>query len=673
MSINNTNEFDDGLFDPSLKVTNADIDKKSEQIARMSRVISKFASTLTYRPIAVETFGPGQNAFDKVPAWSDSDNIYLNTQLLGDITEPDNIVSLKGLSLHELGHILLTPRAGSNLVKWVKTLGYLSAFNLLEDMRIEMFLTARYSNVKDWFTGTISQHILQKVGPANIKYLYPMIAGRLYLPAELRNTAASLYAHPASIADINRITKQYSMLNLSDSAHIPLAQALIAEFHNLIKDTLSYEMPNGYQTTGFDTIPDISGHNNKPESMPSSTTSRPMNKAGQDKIIEKIQQQYGQQSNNASGEQEGEEVPTDAPSDDAGNDGSSSGSPGSSNDSKAGDDGDSNDNGTDGKPSNDTAQGGDSAGNGGFESMRNIATDINNKTKDKLRDDIRNTIQQFNGEAELTSKQVSAPQKAQYKNESVAPHVISAARSLGKELIQIKGDYDPGWLRKTEMGKLNVHRYVTGSDIDESFDQWDTGREDAVDMEVVILLDISGSMDWALNDAYDSMWAIKRALDKINASTTVITFGSYSRVLYSSDERASHQRRFSGLGGGTNPIHGLQYAKYIMASSSRAIKIVITITDGVWSYGTKGITPEDAILQEMRRGGVITALAFVDEYDSIVAKHGQDYANNYYGGDNSVDGHGCEVVVKVNHASQLFTLGRKLVKVGIARNLERQV
>jgi Mg-chelatase subunit ChlD len=669
MSVNVPDEF----YDPSITIKNASVNKQAEQLARMSRVVSKFASTLTYRPINVHTDVDDSNPNNKAVAWCDADNIYFNPVMLGDVTDPDTVVAIKGLSLHELGHILFTPRSGSNLVKWAKTLGYMPAFNLLEDMRIETFLNAKYSSVKEWFVGTITQYIIKSVDETNIQYLYPVIAGRRYLPQSLLKVAADSYEHQGSVADIERITREYTLLNLSDSAHIPKAQALITEFNNLINSTLGQPNPSVTgKTSGFENLPDPNGHSDKPDAMNSSQTSRPTNKAGQDSIIEKVKKQMPQAGSNPSGDQEGEDVPDDDSSG-KGKDGKGKDGKGKDDDGKDGDgkDGDTNRNGGDGNGSS-IGQG---AGKSGAQSLQDVAKSINDMTKSKLRSDIRDAIQQFNGEAELSTKQVSTPRKSTYRSESVNTEVVSAARSLGKELVQIKGDYDPGWLRKVDMGRLNVQRYVTGSDIDESFDQWDTGREDAVDMEVVVLLDISGSMDWAVKDAYDSMWAIKRALDKINASTTVLTFGSESSVLYSSDERATHQRRFAGTGGGTNPIDALRYSKFIMANSSRAIKIVIAITDGVWSYtkNSLGISKEDAILQEMRRAGVITALAFVDERDNIISKHGEDYANNYYPADRAVDGHGCEVVVKVNHASKLFELGRKLVKVGIARNLERQV
>jgi hypothetical protein len=111
--------------------------------------------------------------------------------------------------------------------------------------------------------------------------------------------------------------------------------------------------------------------------------------------------------------------------------------------------------------------------------------------------------------------------------------------------------------------------------------------------------------------------------------------------------------KHAGLGGGTAPLDSLKYAKYLLANSTRAVKIAISITDGAWSH-----TDEcDKVLRELRRGGVITALAFVE-------------SGGFWGtGGSVIDSHGCEIATNITDTSDLFTLGRHMVKVGVARNL----
>jgi hypothetical protein len=205
---------------------------------------------------------------------------------------------------------------------------------------------------------------------------------------------------------------------------------------------------------------------------------------------------------------------------------------------------------------------------------------------------------------------------------------------------------------------------MTGSEPDEVFDLWDDGREDVVDIEAVILLDNSGSMSWTIEAAHDSMWAIKRSLDKIGASTTVLTFADDARMLYDSTERAQVQKKYVGTAGGTNPKQAVDYAKYIFANSDRAIKILIVITDGVWWNSEE----QDRIIHQLRRSGVITSLAFVDQASQWTDEQRARYAGD---GPTQVDGHGAEIVVSLGNGNALLTLAKALVKAGIKRNLDR--
>jgi Mg-chelatase subunit ChlD len=192
---------------------------------------------------------------------------------------------------------------------------------------------------------------------------------------------------------------------------------------------------------------------------------------------------------------------------------------------------------------------------------------------------------------------------------------------------------------------------MTGVDLDEVFDRWSEGRDDAVDIEAVILLDTSGSMDSQATHAYESMWALKRALDRVNANCTVITFASEASVLYSAEERASNTVKNAGTGGGTSPLQAIKYSTKVLADSSRAVKVMFTITDGEWSNSDEC----DKLIQRLRDGGVMTALAYISG-----AWDGDGASNKH---------HGCEVFSHIRSSADLFVLGRQLVKVATQRNL----
>jgi hypothetical protein len=602
---------------PKSFTNNEEIDPELVKLLRMTQVVGKFASTLSLRPIKVELVGNDHNAPD-APAWSDSDNIWFKRKDLGDISKPETVTSIKGLSLHEIAHILLTPRAGSNLAKDVQRAKIWRAFNALEDQRIEMMMTKRFGNVADWLTATISQFIIND--PKTHSVAFPLLYGRKYLPQQLRDQVTKLYEQPQNVVELASLIDRYIVLNLADPKNYSTAFDIIKRYDELVGQLESANpdapwLPQG----GWDRVGDPNGHNHRKGGEWKSSKSKPMDKAQQEKLAERIAQSIANQA-----------PPT----------------PGDGNDSNqsAGD--------NNGDQSSDNATPANAAGTGGgdpdlVESARKIYDDIL-KVKAK---EIANTVKQYNADADLTSKEIGKPKKLTSRNEAIGADAISASRSFANELERLRADHDPGWNRRVEQGKLNVQRYVTGCEVDEAFDEWDIGREDAVDIECVIMLDVSPSMGDAIRGAYESMWAIKRAMDKVNASTTVLAFSHESFVLYGADERAGSLMKYGGIGGGTAPLESLKYGKYILAESKRAIKIAIVITDGVWSETNEC----DDILRELRRGGVLTALAFVE--------------GGGWWSPEKIDSHGCEVAVNITDISDLFNLGRHMVKAGVARNL----
>ena len=194
--------------------------------------------------------------------------------------------------------------------------------------------------------------------------------------------------------------------------------------------------------------------------------------------------------------------------------------------------------------------------------------------------------------------------------------------------------------------------YLNNSEFDICFDEWQEGRDDVTDIEAVILLDKSGSMSGVnADEAYKSMWAIKSALDKINARTSVVLFDMRSYLLYSADEKATHLIKDGGASGGTNPEHSLLFAKRVLAESQKKIKLLFMITDGAWETdnGEKAV-------KEMRNAGVLTCQAYLEQCD-VRPESLERYR------------HGFELLTHIKSAKDILTLGKELVRIGIARNL----
>jgi hypothetical protein len=595
-----------------------EMSRELERMLRMCAVASKFSSTLALKPVRAEVsdmkFGNAE-----IPAWSDAETIYFHPEYVGDLTDPEVVLSTKGLILHETGHIMLTPREGSNLVKRVKADSLWSAMNALEDQRLETFMTHKFSNVGDWLTAVIVKHLLAK--PAQYSVAFPLIHGRKYLPVNVRKELQRLYEQPKDAVEIASIVDEYIVLNLGDPKTYDRAYELIKRFDELIRNLPNPNPDEPWGPRGWSRVQDPNGHTHRPEGEYKSSSNKPMNKADQEKIMKRVAQAM-----DAERQEYGDDVGMTDPLA-AGN----------------GDD-----------PSEQAGDG--ASGNGNDSRLTDLLKqEIDQVLKSKAKE-IANTIKQFNGDVELDGKPMKAPKRPDWSRPMVPSQpAMQAAKSFGRELAELKAQHDPGWNRRVDQGKLDVQRYSQGVDFDECFDEWDMGREDAVDIECVILLDTSPSMGQMMDGAYESMWAIKRALDKVNASTTVVKFDHKAELLYAANERADHRYRYAGMGSSTEPEKSLQYARSVLANSNRAIKLCISITDGAW-YDTKDC---DDILRHLRKGGVLTALAYIS---------GKDYLGNDYKVA-SIDSHGCEVAVNITEMIDLFKLAREMVKVGIARNL----
>jgi len=600
-----------------IKLTNTgEMDPQTARIFRMLQVVGKFASTLALRPIGVDVVqqDTGWGAAPNAPAWSDSDNIWFDYDAIGDLTNAENITSLKGLSLHEIAHILLTPRAGSNLAKSVQKAKLWRAFNALEDQRIEMMMTKRFGGVADWLSATIAKHLVADASQHSL--VFPLLHGRKYLPQDLRDAVYQAYEKPDTCAEIASIIDQYIVLNLADPKKYTIAFDLVQRYANQL-NMLDPEPPTNWGSDpvrGIDRIKDPNGHQHRKGGEWKSSKSKPMDKTQQDKLANRVSQDVANQPG----------LPKHGPGDKPGIDNADQTNQGGTG----------------------AASSGDSVGSAAKRALDDV---LKRKAKE-----IATISKQYNADGELSGTNAAKPNELPWKEKQpVSPEAMQASKSFANELARLKSDYDPGWNRNVESGRLSVERYAKGTDFDECFDEWDMGREDAVDIEAVILLDISASMGDALRGAYESMWAIKRAMDKAGASTTVIGFSHEAYMIYKSDERAGSTMTFSTWSGGTAPLQSLRFAQSVLADSKRAIKLCIPITDGSWAQSKDC----DDVIRQLRQGGVLTALAYIETSDHYRST--------------TLDTHGCEVAVNVTNTADLFTLGRAMVRAGVARNLDK--
>ena len=284
--------------------------------------------------------------------------------------------------------------------------------------------------------------------------------------------------------------------------------------------------------------------------------------------------------------------------------------------------------------------------------MSDVLNDILADVIKEVSKDINDIAKKMGVDTQLNGGNAKTPDKADFNEVRVPDELVSLAKKFGVELERLKADFDPAWLNGESSGKLNAGRYLRGDELNTVFDEWSEGRDDVVSIEAVILLDRSGSMSGRNADnAYKSMWAIKKALERVEARTTVVTFDSRTNLLYGADEKAGTTIRDAGADGGTNPESGLLYAKSVLAKSDKAIKILFLITDGQWNTteGEKAVT-------EMKNAGVLTCQALISPYDV------QEETLNHYR-------HNFELMTSMQSAKDILILGKDLVRLAIKRNL----
>src|SRR5688500_6942992 len=111
------------------------------------------------------------------------------------------------------------------------------------------------------------------------------------------------------------------------------------------------------------------------------------------------------------------------------------------------------------------------------------------------------------------------------------------------------------------------------------FDKWYEGTEDATSAEVVICLDLSGSMAGVIAECSRSLWILKSAFEKCEIRTTVLGFSDTHSVLFQPNEKAGSSVRMFMASGGTDPTESVRQAFNILMGSQATNKFFIAITD----------------------------------------------------------------------------------------------
>jgi hypothetical protein len=648
---------------------------KRSHLSKLASVFARANSVLTGRKITVNVV---ENTDYQSPAWSSSSEMWLNLAEIKFDLNAQSILSLQGLSFHELGHLRYTPRNGHDLPTWIREQDNAQelweSFNCLEDCRIETLLTGYLPTISSWLTATIVDYLMGN--DEAITTAFPLVYGRKYLPVELRQVATDNYKNPQDIKELASVIDEYRLLIFSSKDDTERAKELIVAFNELLDrlpKTTGCGKTGGTGNGGKTVLVRIhnpNGHADRPVEGIESSSVRPAKSEQQkrdqqtaiknqkpdvvlDVVIKEKSDNTSKENNNSDNNS------TDSNNTGAGATGNQKNNQPSfgNGDDDFADEFEDFDGEVDDEIDDSNSTGGKSNGNqagvtGTNQQVTDVLNDVLNDVLKELSQDINRIAKQVGISVELDGGNASTPRKANYNNVPASAELVLTSKLFGKELERLRANYDPAWETQVDNGRLDVMRYLQGEDFETCFDEWHEGRTDVTSIEAVILLDRSSSMSGKSADqAYQSMWAIKKALEQVEATTTVVLFDSYTTLLYDKDEKAGTTIRDAGANGGTEPKEAIMYAKRVLAESTKPIKLLCMITDGAWSSesGERAVT-------EMKHAGVLTCQALL--YDGNL---NAEYLNN--------NRHSFELVTQLKSAKDITTLGKELVRLAISRNL----
>lgn len=660
----------------SNKVFDEEYQERSLRLGTISRVYEQADRVLSGDPVQVHVVDSGP-----APGWSDGESIWLNASMINRF-DLEELTQVNGVNFHELAHHLYSPRRNTELVKYVIKNSYLTAFNILEDQRIETLLTGRYPAIAPFLAASVIRWL---GSDESVCVNYIAVTGRKYLPVKVREAFRDQFIRPDLIPTVRRIVGEYRLLAFNRD--FKRAMELIKEFHEKVIAPMQIdsEQPGSGSPGPMDVPggPGMCGQRNplgKGRPEPSKSQERD---AGRARGIGKDETPYTpkQQPDESSEGEAGQANPPAASE----SEGSGSNTNNSSNnipseyvantdysyssgetvevditreeaerlrESRVGQDasftsGNAHHKSVGGKPADESI--------GALKEA--LSTSLAEIYADKsVQRDVRNKQRVIIGNDKYDENNLKM---GKYDNIPASPAVVSSYRRFARELERIKQDNEPAWNREQPSGKINVQRIISGCEVDKAFDRWEEGN-DATDIEAVLLVDRSGSMGGG-NDtmASEALWVIKRSLDHVNADVTAYAFDHQAEVVWNRNTKTKPTSLpFIFGNGGTDPHSALVAAERVFMTSRRSSKILFIITDG--QFDSKG----DEIIQRLNKSGVLTVMVLImrDRDWTTHTKRVEEYRKAGHDVSNMSEfRHGCQVFNRVDNGGNLVAIARSVV------------
>ena len=145
---------------------------------------------------------------------------------------------------------------------------------------------------------------------------------------------------------------------------------------------------------------------------------------------------------------------------------------------------------------------------------------------------------------------------------TVPEEVAAVSQRIVREMGMLHTDVEPEHVRDEPNGMVDVSRIIrrkADPTLTDVFVKWDEGHEDDAKTEVVVAIDLSGSMDHNMRNASLALWIIKSALDKCDIPCTVLGFSDWNVILYKPWEKLNGTTfKYFSSWAGTRPERNTQ-------------------------------------------------------------------------------------------------------------------